>query len=151
MNWPKARKECTYTVKASHHLCGISKHTDAVQVHDHEWRITLIFNHWEFNPWHGFTRDEADIDASFGQRITQLEGKLLNDLMPVPPTAENFAIWLIAEWMQYLSPNKTNFELDAVRVSKCVTHTTEATKEQVIKWKTVMEKGRAKKCVEGGR
>lgn len=135
MNWPKARKECTYVIKASHHLTGISKHIDATQIHEHEWRITLIFNHWEFNPCHGFTRDETEIDESFGERVMQLEGKLLNDLMPVPPTAENFAIWLIADWVQNLSPNKINFELDAVRISKCQTHVTEATKEQVIKWK----------------
>jgi 6-pyruvoyl-tetrahydropterin synthase len=138
MNWPKARKECLYIVKASHHLDGISKHPDAADIHEHNWFITLIFNHWEFNPWHGFTRDEADIDASFGERIRQLQGKLLNDLMPVPPTSENLAIWLIAEWMQYLSPNKINFELDAVRVSKCAMHTTEATKEQVAKWKAAI-------------
>lgn len=139
MNWPKARKECTYTVKALHHLSGVSKHSDAAQVHEHEWRITLIFNHWEFNPWHGFTRDETEIDDSFGERVMQLEGKLLNDLMPVPPTAENFCIWLIADWMQNLSPNKINFELDAVRISKCQFHVTEATKEQAIKWKTAIE------------
>ena len=135
MNWPKARKECTYLIKASHHLSGVSRHQDATQIHEHEWRITLIFNHWEFNPWHGFTRDETEIDESFGERVMQLNGKLLNDLMPVPPTSENFAIWLIADWVQNLSPNKINFELDAVKISKCKTHVTEATKEQAIKWK----------------
>lgn len=134
MNWPKAKKECTYIIKASHHLRGVSKHPDASTVHEHQWRITLIFNHWEFSPYHGFTRDEMEIDRSFGERVRELDGKTLNDLMPVPPTSENLCLWLLTDWMQNLSKDKINFELDGVRVSKCETFVTEATKEQANKW-----------------
>jgi 6-pyruvoyl-tetrahydropterin synthase len=128
--WPVIRKEATYTIRASHHLRGVSHHPDADEIHEHDWRITLIWDHWEVSPERGFTRDESDIGHSFGARVRELEGCCLNDLMPVPPTSENLALWLLCFWMERLTPDEMNFELDAVRVAKCNTYTAEARRPQ---------------------
>lgn len=141
--WPLIRKEVSYWITATHHLRGVSTHPDAEEIHEHCWQITLIFEHWEVRPEKGFTRDEADIDRSFGPRVRELHGKHLNDLMPVPPTSENLAMWLLADWMVNLTPHEENYEIDAIRVSKEGPFVAEARRSQVKKWHAWVSGGAA--------
>lgn len=133
--WPQITKLCTYRFRAWHDLRGKTIHKDAVSPHEHDWAVTLIFRDWEVRPSKGFTRDEPEIAASFGRRVLQLEGANLNDLMPVPPTAENLAAWLLFDWMVELTPDERNYELSAVRVSKCDTYAAEVDRGQEKRWR----------------
>ena len=137
--WPKVTKYCTYRFRASHDLRGKTIHKDAVSPHEHDWVVTLIFRDWEVRPAKGFTRDEPEIDASFGKRVLELAGADLNALMPIPPTAENMAMWLLFDWMVDLSPVEHNYELSAVRVSKCDTHMAEVDTKQKARWMASVE------------
>lgn len=116
--FPTIRKEWSTTIRATHDLAGVTSHPDAMSgVHQHRWTITLI---WvaEYNCMIGFQRDEHAIEGSWGERIAELEGKNLSELMTLPATAENFACWLLFYWLPRLSSQEVNFELTAVRVTK---------------------------------
>jgi 6-pyruvoyl-tetrahydropterin synthase len=133
--WPRVTKYCTYSFCARHDLRGYTIHSDANNPHDHHWVVTLIFRDWETRPDKGFTRDEPEIDASFGARVRQLEGTDLNELMPVPPTAENLAMWLLFDWMPCLTKFEINYELSAVRVSKCDKYAAEVDMREAKRWR----------------
>lgn len=132
--WPRVKKQATYTINATHELRGVSIHADAATTHAHDWTITLTWDHWEHNPARGFTRDEVEIDDSWGRRIAQLEGAHLNDMMPVPPTAENLACWLLFDFLPRLTDKEINHELSAVRVSKCSRFSCEVTTKERARW-----------------
>lgn len=128
-HWPKLRKESTYTFTATHDLAGITAHYDAQNPHEHEWSVTCIF-YREVNCKQGFGRDEVDIDSAWGARINELNGKNLSEMMRLPATSENLALWLLEFWFVRLSPHKLNYEVDGVRVSKCKTHSCEVMRTQ---------------------
>lgn len=105
-------------IVASHDLRGITAHPDAMLgVHEHVWKIVCVWKK-PYSPMLGFIRDEALVDNGWGARIKELEGRNLSQLMKLPPTAENFACWLLFHWLPRLSPHEVNYELDAVRVEK---------------------------------
>lgn len=116
--FPKISKEWTTAIRASHDLAGVTSHPDAmIGNHVHRWTITLI---WvaEYNCKIGFQRDEHAISGSWGERLAELEGKNLSELMTLPATAENFACWLLFFWLPRLSEHEINHELSGVRVCK---------------------------------
>lgn len=115
--FPTIRKEWSTAIHASHDLRGVTAHPDAMQAHQHRWTITCI---WiaEFNCKVGFMRDEHDIEGGWGKRIDELEGKNLSELMKLPATAENFALWLLYYWLPRLSDREITNELSGVRVTK---------------------------------
>lgn len=133
--WPKVTKTASYRFNATHNLRGVTSHPDAAATHAHEWVVTLIFSDWECQPNKGFTYDEPKIDAAWGKRVLQLEGKHLNDLMPVPPTAENVACWLLFDWVPNIHPDRVNYEVSGVRVSKCDKFEVEVHRSQASRWK----------------
>lgn len=75
-----------------------------------------------------------------GGKLKQLEGKHLNDLMPVPPTAENVACWLLFDWIPNIDANRTNYEVSGIRVSKCNTFQVEVMRSQSQRWKSHVSK-----------
>lgn len=116
--FPVVRKECSFRLRAAHDLYGVTAHADAdAGVHMHEWTVTCIFVH-EINCRLGFGRDEVAIADGWGSRIAELEGRNLSELMQLPATAENFALWLLLYWLRRLSPHEINYELTGVRVTK---------------------------------
>lgn len=117
VKFPVLRKEWSTKLTAWHDLTGVTSHPDAIEPHLHEWTITLIWIN-EINCKVGFHVDEHAIDASWGARIRELRGKNLSNLMTLPPTAENFACWLLWFWLPRLSDREVTFELDGVRVTK---------------------------------
>ena len=133
--WPKVVKTATYRFKATHNLCGFTSHPDAVSTHAHEWVVTLVFSDWECQPNKGFTYDEPKIDSCWGKRVLELEGKHLNDLMPVPPTSENVACWLLCDWIPMIDENRVNYEVSAVKVRKCDRFEVEVNRSQAQRWK----------------
>jgi len=132
--WPRVRKEGRYTIRAKHHLAGISIHTDADEPHWHDWEITLIWDNWEHNPDRGFARDEVYIDGAWGRRLQELDGADLNAVMPAPPTAENLACWLLFDWLPRLTPHEINHEVSAIRVSKCARFSCEVSRRESARW-----------------
>jgi hypothetical protein len=137
--WPKVTKTATYRFRAWHDLAGKTIHPDATEPHEHDWVVTLTFEDWEVRLDKGFTRDEPEIGASWGRRIAELEGVNLNSLMPVPPTAENMAMWLLFDWLTHLSPIELNFEVTRCRVAKCDTYTAEVHRTQRKRWDAFLE------------
>lgn len=131
---PFVRKEATCEIQASHHLRGVSRHADAHDVHAHAWRITLIWERQPFRPNDGFTQDESDLHDVWLARLRELDGQYLNDFMPVPPTAENVAFWLLAEWLRDLPQEPNHLAPDAIRITKEEAFTTEARQSQVPRW-----------------
>lgn len=116
--FPMIRKESTWLIVASHDLRGVTTHPDAMAgAHDHVWKITCIWKK-PYSPSIGFIRDEVLVDNGWGDRIRELDGKNLSELMKLHATAENFALWLLHFWLVRLSPHEVNYELDAVRVQK---------------------------------
>ena len=134
--WPKVTKFATYSFDATHNLYGVTSHADGLATHNHTWVVTLIFADWECQPKIGFTHDEPDITKTWGGKLKQLEGKHLNDLMPVPPTAENVACWLLFDWIPHIDANRTNYEVSGIRVSKCNTFQVEVMRSQSQRWRT---------------
>jgi 6-pyruvoyl-tetrahydropterin synthase len=132
--WPKVTKTATYRFRATHDLRGVTIHPDAATPHEHDWVVTLAWD-WECRPSRGFTRDEPEIDASWGKRMRELEGVHLNDLMPVPPTSESLACWLLFDWLVALSPVEWNYELSRVTVAKCNTFTATVDRKQAERWR----------------
>lgn len=115
---PIIRKESRYHVAATHDLRGITAHADAMGgIHEHGWTIVCVWKK-PYSPKLGFIRDEALVDNGWGERLKELNGRNLSELMALPATAENFACWLLFCWLPRLSPHEVNYELDAVRVHK---------------------------------
>lgn len=134
--WPKVVKTATYRFTATHNLCGVTSHSDAVSTHTHEWEVTLVFADWECQPNKGFTYDEPKIDSAWGKRVLELEGKHLNDFMPVPPTSENVACWLLFDWINEIDKDRVNFEVSAIRVRKCDRFEVEVNRSQSKRWRS---------------
>lgn len=139
--WPKITKFATYSFDATHNLCGITTHSDSVATHNHTWVVTLIFSDWECQPKKGYTHDEPDITKTWGSKLNQLEGKHLNDFMPVPPTSENVACWLLFDWIPQIDINRINYEVSGIRVSKCATFQVEVMRSQSQRWKSHVSGG----------
>lgn len=118
VKFPTIRKEWSMVISMTHDLRGVTTHPDAMHgEHLHAWKVTLV---WvaEFNCMLGFQRDEHSIGQAWGRRLADLDGKNLSGMMKLPPTAENFACWLLFYWLPRLSPHEINHELTAVRVTK---------------------------------
>lgn len=123
LRWPKVKKEYRVDFRAKHDFRGFTRHPEGMAgEHEHDYRVIVYFEH-EINPWNGYARDEYDIEQSWGRRIGELRGTLLNDFTaPFPPSDEILAHWLLWEFLPALSPNELNFEVVAVRVSKAPHH-----------------------------
>jgi len=134
--WPKITKFATYSFDATHNLCGVTSLSDSAATHNHTWVVTLIFSDWECQPKKGYTHDEPDITKTWGSKLNQLEGKHLNDFMPVPPTSENVACWLLFDWIPQIDINRINYEVSGIRVSKCATFQVEVMRSQSQRWKS---------------
>lgn len=98
---------------ASHILDSLPSWHPCARMHGHNYVVILELSAREqdLTP-DGFVRDFRDLDDFKKWLDEKVDHRHLNDVMPVPPTSENLAIWLHGAWCERYP------ELTAVRVSE---------------------------------
>lgn len=77
-------------ISAAHRLC-LSYESKCTQLHGHNWIITVECKARELNK-DGMVVDFTSIK---GQIMELLDHKIINDVVPFNPTAENIARWVV--------------------------------------------------------
>lgn len=83
----------TYRFEAAHSLPLLPKDHKCHNLHGHSYEI-LVGVRGELEPTLGWVQDYAAISCYVAPLIEQLDHKNLDDVLGVPTTAENLAIWL---------------------------------------------------------
>jgi 6-pyruvoyl-tetrahydropterin synthase len=91
-SWPKVSGKFTQKVTIFHALPSLGNPDQ----HSHEFEVSLGWVH-EVNPFFGYTWSLEDTQGKINRLLAQVDGKNLNDVLPVPPTAEMLACWLLSQ------------------------------------------------------
>jgi len=79
----------TFEISAAHKL-DLDYESKCTQLHGHNWIITVYLRAAELNK-HGMIMDFTEIKRKIGD---QLDHKIINDVLPFNPTAENMARYI---------------------------------------------------------
>ena len=93
---PKIEARLTRAFSADHALPGIG----VTERHRHTYRVECGYRH-AIDAHTGCTRPLQDVKREMDAVIDRLAGQYLNDVLPVPPTAEMMACWILANLAPY--------------------------------------------------
>ncbi len=81
----------TFEISASHCLDHLPYDSPCRRSHGHNWKITVHCRSETLNAW-GMVEDFAAVQTLVRERF---DHRHLNDVLDVPPTAENLARWIV--------------------------------------------------------
>lgn len=79
-----------FKFEAAHQLDTLPEGHQCKRLHGHSYRVVLVFEGDELDE-HGFLFDYAELDVLKRYIDDNLDHRYLNDILDVPPTAENLA------------------------------------------------------------
>lgn len=92
-SWPKISACMRFELDATHAMTRLGAINAAV--HAHHYEVTFGWTH-EIQPKDGFTFEYSEQHRKFRKLLSQLDGKHLNDVLPMQPSAEALALWLLS-------------------------------------------------------
>jgi 6-pyruvoyl-tetrahydropterin synthase len=93
-SWPKVTGSIRFEFDADHAMPRIGKGCECR--HTHHYAVTFGWLH-EIMPGHGYTHELMKQRAEFAKVIKRVDGQYLNDILPMQPSAEVLALWLLAQ------------------------------------------------------
>jgi 6-pyruvoyl-tetrahydropterin synthase len=93
---PRLEARITRTFAADHSLPGVG----VTERHRHTYRVECGYRH-EIELQTGCTRPLQHVKQEMDAAIDRLAERYLNDVLPVPPTAEMMACWILAQLPDY--------------------------------------------------
>lgn len=96
-SWPRVYAQISRKFRAAHSLPSVG----VAEVHEHDYEVTCGWHH-EINPQRGVTKRLQDMERDVDPIIAALLSQpTLNEVLPVPPTAEMLACWILAQLPPY--------------------------------------------------
>lgn len=93
-SWPKITASLTLRFFATHAMTKIAGPASAPHVHDYE--VVFGWTH-EIQPAYGYTHELGEQRARFTELLDEVRDKYLNTVLPMQPSAEVIALWLLAQ------------------------------------------------------
>jgi 6-pyruvoyl-tetrahydropterin synthase len=93
---PRIEARLARTFAADHSLPGVG----VTERHRHKYRVVCGYCH-EIDAQTGCTRPMQDVEQEMDTVIDALSDQYLNNVLPVPPTAEMIACWILANLPVY--------------------------------------------------
>lgn len=93
-SWPKVTASVTLRFFATHCLPKIGG-TSAIP-HVHEYEVIFSWTH-EIRPTYGYTHEIGEQRMRFMALVDRIRERTLNDVLPLQPSAEVIALWLLAQ------------------------------------------------------
>jgi 6-pyruvoyl-tetrahydropterin synthase len=91
--WPNVTGSIRFEFHADHAMPRIQ---GCEERHRHEYVVTFGWTH-EIQPMYGYTHESMKQRREFEELIDRVAGKYLNDVLPMQPSAEVLALWLLAQ------------------------------------------------------
>lgn len=91
--WPKVTGQIRFSFEADHSMARIGKHCE--ERHTHAYFVRFGWTH-EIQAFTGYTHEFIKQRSAFDSLVERVSGNYLNDLLPVQPSAEFLALWLLA-------------------------------------------------------
>ncbi len=92
-SWPKVSASLILRFFASHSMPRIGGSSAIPHLHDYE--VCFGWTH-EIQPRFGYTHEIGEQRTKFTALLDRLREKNLNDILPMQPSAEVIALWLLA-------------------------------------------------------
>ena len=93
-SWPKVTGAIRFEFDADHAMPRIGKGCECR--HTHRYIVSFGWTH-EIMPRFGYTHEVTEPRQDFADLIARIAGKFLNDILPMQPSAEVLALWLLAQ------------------------------------------------------
>jgi 6-pyruvoyl-tetrahydropterin synthase len=93
-SWPKVTGEIRFDFHAEHSMPRIG--SECEERHRHQYCAIFGWTH-EIQPMQGYTHEYRKQRADFEQIIARVSAKYLNDIIPMQPSVEALALWLLAQ------------------------------------------------------
>lgn len=91
-SWPKVTGRIRFDFEADHAMPRIGKWCEIR--HTHAYSVWFGWTH-EIQPTAGFTHEYMKQRKEFADLVDRAQGKYLNDILPMQPSAEVLAIWFL--------------------------------------------------------
>lgn len=93
-SWPKVTAQIRFEFDADHSMPRIGKACEAR--HSHRYVVHFGWTH-EIQPMHGYTHEFMKQRRELSAVVERVAGKYLNDILPMQPSAEVLALWLLSQ------------------------------------------------------
>lgn len=93
-SWPKITGQIRFEFTADHAMPRIGKGCECR--HTHSYAVTFGWTH-EIQPMYGFTHELMKQRTELADIVSRVSGQYLNDILPMQPSAEVLAMWLLAQ------------------------------------------------------
>lgn len=93
-SWPKVTGQIRFEFDADHSMPRVGRECEAR--HSHHYLVQFGWTH-EIQPMWGFTHEFTKQRKGFEALIGKVSAQYLNDVLPMQPSAEVLAMWLLAQ------------------------------------------------------